>query len=882
MASSKIFILGAGSVGSLVATSIESTIPKCADVALVLKSKERLQHYIHHDSTLRLWRNIGSQMMIEKKIPAHAQYPKLGNSTDRPLPIENLIVTTKATQTESAIRAILPSITPNTRILLLQNGIGTYEKLCEKFWPEKSSRPYFLLGITSHGVRPADIPWTYKHVGNGDLKLTQVPDSVDPLQVLQLQSQSHTHTYTHSQSQKGESDLDYSHREYTTSVNGEPTASEESVKSDQIDFDVNLHKARRGQPTDSEESVKADYSGLQIHLEKIRKGSPTDSEEAVRAEYSDLDVNLQKARRGGPTDSEESVRADTVQDPLPYSKLSSRVNMDISTPRPTESEEAVKSEYSEAEIIVKKGNEVYYTESEEAVKADYSDPLHPHQRASSRIGSVQPNIEHTHEPTDSEASVKAEYSDPLHPHQKASAQAGSVQPCVDDTSAPTDSEASVKADYHDPLQPHQKASSKVGHQSSESSQPNIEHTSDPTDSEVSVKADYEDPLHEHQKASAKASGSVQPNVDHSQEVTDSEASVKADYSDPLHPHQKASAKASSSASPNVEHTSQPTDSEASVKAEYHDPLHPHQKASAKASSKVSGDSSDPSVKHTSQPTDSEESVKADYEDPLHTHQKASSRTGFVGPNVENTSDPTDSEESVKADYSDPLNPYQKASAKVGQVEPNVYDTTDPTLSEASVKADYAPPLVDSEHHLLTSQDLPAIFKALLSTKSLLNARVLPYSEFKVAQYEKLIVNAAINPLTAIFRCTNGQLLEMENSEKVLYDIVKESCSILKTHARATFAEDDLLLVNTQLNPHRMLRVVQDVCRSTANNKSSMLVDVERGNSTELPYINGYLIELGKQHRKRTDRNSMLAQLVQIQLAISRKSEKSYVPLSLDI
>lgn len=147
---------------------------------------------MHNGGSLTITRSINGRIEVVREIPAVAGYPRLqsrtGSSYDgsselrtsqsQPEIISNLIVSTKMHQTENAIYNILPSINEQTNILLLQNGMGSYEKLCTKFWPDRSTRPKFLMGITTHGVRKAAGPeWKFNHVGQGTLKLAPLPSA---------------------------------------------------------------------------------------------------------------------------------------------------------------------------------------------------------------------------------------------------------------------------------------------------------------------------------------------------------------------------------------------------------------------------------------------------------------------------------------------------------------------------------------------------------------------------------------------------------------------------------------------------------------------------------------------------------------------------------
>jgi 2-dehydropantoate 2-reductase len=110
--------------------------------------------------------------------------------------------------------------------------------------------------------------------------------------------------------------------------------------------------------------------------------------------------------------------------------------------------------------------------------------------------------------------------------------------------------------------------------------------------------------------------------------------------------------------------------------------------------------------------------------------------------------------------------------------------------------------------------------------------VLPQKDYYEMLIKKLIVNAVINPLTAILRVKNGALVE-----NAFY---LQSVSLL-------FAEIASIL-NLDREEDRLEQVIQ-VCKTTADNRSSMLKDLEAGRLTEVDAILGYLLEEAKIQQK---------------------------------
>ncbi|AXH98615.1 hypothetical protein DV702_02125 [Sporosarcina sp. PTS2304] len=84
---------------------------------------------------------------------------------------------------------------------------------------------------------------------------------------------------------------------------------------------------------------------------------------------------------------------------------------------------------------------------------------------------------------------------------------------------------------------------------------------------------------------------------------------------------------------------------------------------------------------------------------------------------------------------------------------------------------------------------------------------------------KVLINCAINPLTAILQITNGQLLDNSSFHLLFKQVCKELLD--------SFPEvDDVLCYKD----------IENVCRKTANNQSSMLVDRLKGNAMEIETI----------------------------------------------
>jgi 2-dehydropantoate 2-reductase len=96
---------------------------------------------------------------------------------------------------------------------------------------------------------------------------------------------------------------------------------------------------------------------------------------------------------------------------------------------------------------------------------------------------------------------------------------------------------------------------------------------------------------------------------------------------------------------------------------------------------------------------------------------------------------------------------------------------------------------------------------------------------------KLIINCVINPLTAIYGCQNGKLLE-DKWQSQITSLVNEAVAV---------AETQNVILDAKMCHREVLKVAQE----TALNSSSMLQDIKQQRRTEIEQLTGYLIKTGE-------------------------------------
>lgn len=134
--------------------------------------------------------------------------------------------------------------------------------------------------------------------------------------------------------------------------------------------------------------------------------------------------------------------------------------------------------------------------------------------------------------------------------------------------------------------------------------------------------------------------------------------------------------------------------------------------------------------------------------------------------------------------------------------------------------------------------------------------VEPSSNLESLLWGKLIINAAINPLTALFEIPNGTLLDNSYAHRTMREVVNEVVTV------ASVQGIPLPFANA-------MEAVETVVRKTAENRSSMLQDIQRGAPTEIDAICGAIVLAGKKVGVETPVNRTLWQLIQAKVETCR-------------
>jgi len=106
---------------------------------------------------------------------------------------------------------------------------------------------------------------------------------------------------------------------------------------------------------------------------------------------------------------------------------------------------------------------------------------------------------------------------------------------------------------------------------------------------------------------------------------------------------------------------------------------------------------------------------------------------------------------------------------------------------------------------------------------------------------KLVINAAINPLTALLRVPNGKLLERPSAREMMRKLASEAAQVAEAERIHLPFSDPVA-------------AAEEVALKTAANHSSMLQDILRGAPTEIDAICGEVVNIAQKYNIDTPAN----------------------------
>ncbi len=128
-------------------------------------------------------------------------------------------------------------------------------------------------------------------------------------------------------------------------------------------------------------------------------------------------------------------------------------------------------------------------------------------------------------------------------------------------------------------------------------------------------------------------------------------------------------------------------------------------------------------------------------------------------------------------------------------------------------------------------------------------------------WHKALYNIALNPLSAIFGVSYGEIADNPHTRRLAKEMIFEAFQVAKASGESlgmNTADEYLeILWNQKLPP-------------TRDHRSSMLQDILRGRRTEIDYINGAVVRIGAEHGIETPYNSAVVSMVKAKESLGHR------------
>lgn len=127
------------------------------------------------------------------------------------------------------------------------------------------------------------------------------------------------------------------------------------------------------------------------------------------------------------------------------------------------------------------------------------------------------------------------------------------------------------------------------------------------------------------------------------------------------------------------------------------------------------------------------------------------------------------------------------------------------------------------------------------------------ADIEPAILDKFLFNTCLNAIGAITRMTYGELVSNAHTRHLITQVADETIRVIGAERGIALAPDGAGYVEKTLTPFVLPRA--------AAHRSSMLQDVEAGRRTEIDYLNGAVVRIGKARGLAAPGNDAVASLV---------------------
>lgn len=132
------------------------------------------------------------------------------------------------------------------------------------------------------------------------------------------------------------------------------------------------------------------------------------------------------------------------------------------------------------------------------------------------------------------------------------------------------------------------------------------------------------------------------------------------------------------------------------------------------------------------------------------------------------------------------------------------------------------------------------------------------TELKLRLWHKLVLNCAVNPITALLDIPNGALAEAGPARALVAAVCVEAAAVMRAEGLPA-------------DPRQLVEQVVRLAHESGRNVSSMRADVRAARPTEIDFINGYLLARAAAHGLQAPCNRTLTELIRLRTATAGAS-----------
>ncbi|RAL10563.1 putative 2-dehydropantoate 2-reductase [Aspergillus homomorphus CBS 101889] len=166
-----------------------------------------------------------------------------------------------------------------------------------------------------------------------------------------------------------------------------------------------------------------------------------------------------------------------------------------------------------------------------------------------------------------------------------------------------------------------------------------------------------------------------------------------------------------------------------------------------------------------------------------------------------------------------------------------------------------------------------LLHTLTNTAPLVATAASP-TDLLLHQLEKLAIQCVLLPLTALMQVKNGDILYNYSITRVMRLLLLEISSVICALPEIQSVPG----VEARFSPERLRRMVTQLADRTADETSTMSQDVHHRRTTEIEYLNGYIVRRGEELGLSPAMNYMIKHLILGKSYEIKQREASAIPI----